>query len=126
MQTDDGAEAGETTKEEKKEKPKKKKNLVKTIDLPVMLNVPQLMQQQLDLLFEKEVSRVVIGVMSSLLYVALFANTCNRKHSVLFHINTVVHSLGAVCAWVRLIFKCAVFIFCIKILDILGLLWAIF
>ena len=59
MNTEEGAEATETTepsKEDKKEKPKKKKNLVKTIDLPVLLNAPQMTQQQLDLLFEKEVS----------------------------------------------------------------------
>ena len=59
MNTEEGAETTEPTepsKEDKKEKPKKKKNLVKTIDLPVLLNAPQMTQQQLDLLFEKEVS----------------------------------------------------------------------
>ena len=61
MQTDDlGDVAAVEPKEEKKEKPKKKKNLIKTIDLPVSCNVAQMTQKQLDLLFEKEVSWGII------------------------------------------------------------------
>ena len=60
MNTEEGADTTEPSKEDKKEKPKKKKNLVKTIDLPVLLNAPQMTQQQLDLLFEKEVRLHVV------------------------------------------------------------------
>ena len=60
-------------KEEKKEKEApKKKNKVKTLDLPVTENVPQLSTSQINVLYEKEVRQIGL-----LYYFTLFCENTN-------------------------------------------------